>query len=164
MRTPAGRPLSMIKISSPPDSRRWRGRSSFNSESDTAFIGLSRLREPFVCTGLRDDGQYLYGLFQHIIEHAELPHTEPVLRASNAAQPLDARPTDRHRAVSQMSLDGPTKQRAVGRAQAAQVVHGFRREHDLIRHPGQTIAAVSAPGNRRGPPSVPQKIGRTWIA
>src|SRR4030095_10553571 len=105
MRTPAGLPCRVMRISSDSARRRKRDRSSFTSASAPRRIGRPVLGEPARGLGLRDDGEDFDGLRRDVIEYTDLPNTRPILWLSQASQPLDAALADTGWLMAQVPLE-----------------------------------------------------------
>src|SRR4030095_8182356 len=89
MRTPAGLPCRVMRMSSDSAKRRKRERSSLTSASATRRIGCPVLGEPACRLGFREDGEDFDGFGRDVIEHSNLPNPQPILWLAQATQPLD---------------------------------------------------------------------------
>src|SRR5713226_2497140 len=89
MRTPAGFPCRVMRISSDSAKRRNRERSSLTSARATRRIGRPVLGEPARRFRFRDDCKDLDGFGRDVIEDSYLPNPEPILWLTQATQALD---------------------------------------------------------------------------
>src|SRR5918994_6700057 len=87
---PAGLPCLVMRISSDSASRRKRERSSLTSASATWRIRRAVFDEPGRRFSFRDDREDFDGFRRDVIENADLPNPEPILRLAQATQALDA--------------------------------------------------------------------------
>src|SRR6058998_1717065 len=102
MRTPAGFPCRVMRISSDSARRRNRDRSSFTSARATWRIGRRVLGEPARGVGLRDDREDFDSFTRDVIEHPHFPNPQAILRLTQAPKALDSALADPGRLVSQM--------------------------------------------------------------
>src|SRR5262245_6635639 len=86
MRTPAGLPCRVMRISSDSASRRKRDRSSLISASATRRIGLA---EPARRLGFRDDREDFDDFERNVMKDSYLPDPQPVLWLAKTSQPFD---------------------------------------------------------------------------
>src|SRR5712692_3082391 len=102
-------------------------------------------------SGLRfgHDRQNLDGRAGNIIEHPNFADAQPILRAEQSSQPLDATTARFLWLVSQMRFErSPHGRPNVGR-QPSEVFDGFGGENDGERHSGQIIARFAGASNPR---------------
>src|SRR6266446_2760165 len=107
MRMPAGFPWRVITISSRSASRRYFERSSLTFARATSRFGNAFFGKPGFRFGFGDDGEDLDRLACDVIEHPDVVHSEPKLRAAQPPEPLDA------------ALTGLGPQQARGRSRSA---------------------------------------------
>src|SRR3989304_5901888 len=106
IRTPAGRPCRVIRISWSAASFRYLDRSSFTLASATRRGWDSLLCKPRCRLILRDDSEDFDCLFRDVIEHPDLINPEAILRPIQAVEPLDATLADPFRLVPPVPFGG----------------------------------------------------------
>ena len=148
MRIPAGFPWRVIRISSRSASRRYFERSSLIFARATSRFGNPFLDEPGFSLRFGDDGEDLDRLARDVIEHPDVIHSEPKLRAAQPPEPLDAALTHPSWLMTQMRFECipypypyPYPRPGIGLEALERLGRGWR-EDDRVTHSGYNVARI----------------------
>jgi hypothetical protein len=120
--------------------RRYFDKSSFTLASATSRFSDSLFGEPGFRFGFRDDGEDLDRLACDVIEHPDVIHSEPVLRAAQPPEALNATLTDFGRFVTKMGFQRVSHPRSRISFELFERLNRAWRKHDLVAHSGYNIA------------------------
>lgn len=144
MRIPAGFPWRVIRISSRSASRRYFERSSLIFARATSRFGNPFLDELGFSLRFGDDGEDLDRLARDVIEHPDVIHSEPKLRAAQPPEPLDAALTYPSWVMTQMRFDCIPYPRPGISLEAPERLGRGWREDDRVTHSGYNVARIVA--------------------
>jgi hypothetical protein len=134
IKTPAGLPCRVIRISRSAASLRYRERSSLTLARATRRGWGSLFREPGFGLFLRDDGKDFDRRFRDVIENPHILDPEPILRPIKSSQVFDPAPAQLGRLMAQVQLDGVPDIRPKVGAEGPQALDGLGGQDDLERH------------------------------
>jgi hypothetical protein len=102
----------------------------------TSRLNDALFREPSFRFGFADDGEDLDRLACDVIEHPDIIHSKPKLRAAHPSEPLDTAPTYLGRFVTEMGFQRIPYPRPWISFEFLERLDRARRKDDLMAHSG----------------------------